>query len=234
MKKYVALCAAIVFCASFSCKRQQAEQPQETVLAKKYAKYRLAVRKEAELKTWAATLEKGEDVELLQEQDIPDKAGKKTAIAKVRLADGTEGFVESRHLADKVIVFTEETPVFVRPTMGSKLHCKVPRGTIAFVVGEQANWAKVYAGKLGDVWLTEQWVQGGYSTDPKLILSARAFETCIEQLSSTKEDERKAAKQKLAELSQGEDFFAALAREKLAALESQPSENEGKEAAQEQ
>lgn len=222
MRKALVCLALIVFSGAIFCKKGPSEQPRDVVLAKKYAKYRVAVRKEAELKTWIATLEKGEDVDLIQEIEVADKAGKKSTIAKVRLAEGTVGFLEARHLADKVIVFIEETPVFVRPTMGSRVHCKVPKGTIAFVVGEQANWVKVYAGKVGDVWLTEQWVQGGYSADQQIILSARIYEQALDLLASSKESDRKAGKQKLEELSQGEGLIASLSREKLVSLESQP------------
>lgn len=228
MKKALAILALIILSGMIFCKKERTEQPQDVTLAKKYAKYRVAVKKEVELKNWAATLEKGEDVDLLNEQEVADKSGKKIPIAKVRLADGTEGFVDSRHLADKVIVFIEDTPAFTRPTMGSKIHCKVPKGTIAFVVGEQANWVKVYAGKIADVWLTEQWVQGGYSADQQILLSARMYESALEQLASAKESEKNAGKQKLTELGQGEGVIAALAREKLVALESQPAENQEK------
>ncbi len=224
MKKICVFIALMFLSGGIFCKKERTEPVQEVVLAKKYAKYRVVVRKELELKNWAATLEKGEDVDLLSEQEVANKSGKNISISRVRLADGSQGFVESRHLADKVIVFIEDTPAFTRPTMGSKMYCKVPKGTIAFVVGEQANWVKIYAGKIADLWLTDQWVQGGYSTDQQILLTARMYESALEQLASAKEADRNAGKQKLVELSQGEGVIAALAGEKLTALESQPEE----------
>lgn len=224
MKKILGTFFALLLCGLVFCKKEHAEHATEVPLAKKYAKYRVAVRKDVDLKDWAATLEKGEDVDLLNEQEVLDKSGQKIYISRVRLTDKTEGFVASKHLADKVIVFIEETTAFVRPTMGSKMYCKVPKGTMAFVVGEQADWVKVYAGKIGGVILTDQWVHGGYSTDPQIVLNARMYETAIEQLASEKEAEKTAGKQKLVELSQGDGIIAALAREKLEALESQVEE----------
>ncbi len=232
MRKTIALLCALLVSGGLFCKKQQSEQA-ATSLAKKYAKYRVVLKKDAELTTFAALLEKGEDVDLIQELEQADKAGKKSTLAKVRLTDGTEGYVDVRHLADKVIVFIEETPVFARPTLGSRVHCKVPKGTMAFVIGEQANWVKVYAGKIGDIWVTDHWAQGGYSTDPQIILQARTYEQAVEQLSSKKENERKAGQQKLSEISQGESMFASLAREKLEAFEAQQTQKEegGTEAA---
>lgn len=228
MKKRLAILALIVVSSMVFCKKEHTEQPQDVTLTKKYAKYRVAVRKEVELKNWVATLEKGEDVDLLNEQEVFDQSGKKITVAKVRLADGTEGFVDSGHLADKVIVFIEDTPVFTRPTVASKIHCKVPKGTMAFVVGEQANWVKIYVGKINDVWVTEQWVQGGYSSDEKILITARMYEMALEQLASTKEAERNAGKQKLIEISEGDSIFAALASQKLDALASQQAESQEK------
>ncbi len=226
MKKSIALLCAVLLFGGISCKKDAPEQQDESSLTKKYAKYRVAVKKDPELTTFAALLEKAEDVNLIQELEVVDKTGKKNILAKVRLTDGSEGFVELRHLANQVIVFLEDTPVFARPTLGSKMHCKIPKGTIAFVVGEQANWVKIYAGKIGDTWVTEQWVQGGYqsnySTDQNLILLARSYEQAVEQLSSTKENERKDGYQKLVEISQGDnDLFATLAKNKLESFEAQ-------------
>ncbi len=204
-----------------ACKRGEAPQKVDGVLAKKFAKYRVVVNKDQDLKTWMATLEKGEDVDLLLEETIQGKGGKSIAISKVKLAGGAEGFVESRHLADRTIVFTEETPAFVRPTAGSKLHVKIPRGTIAFVVGEHADWVKVYAGKIGGTWVTEQWVQRGYSSDQQLLAPARMYESALELIASSKSEERARGRQKLSELGEGDSIFAELARAKLAEEDAQ-------------
>ncbi len=152
-------------------------------------------------------------------------------VAKVRLAGGTEGYVETRHLADKTIVFTEETPVFIRPTMGSKMHVKLPKGTIAFVVGEQADWVKVYAGKIQDKYVSEQWVQGGFSADQAVILEARILEGAISQASSGKADERTGGLAKLRELGEGAGMFADIARLKLIDLEKSETPAEGEKEA---
>ncbi len=66
MKKLFAMISVIIVLCAVSCKKDATEeQAADAVLAKKYAKYRVAVRKEPELKTWVATLEKGEDIDLL-------------------------------------------------------------------------------------------------------------------------------------------------------------------------
>jgi lipoprotein LenA len=217
MKKYAALIAALIICFSFNCKKnEERDSKSDGVLAKKYAKYRLAVKKEPELKNWLATLEKGEDVDLLKEESVAQKKGAPLNISRIKLAGGEEGFVESRHLADRTIVFTEDTPAFIRPTMGSRLHVKMPRGSIAFVVGEQANWVKIFAGKVQNTYVSDQWVQGGYTSDPQLLLTARIYESAIDLLASGKKADRENGLKKLAELGEGTTIFAEMARAKIA------------------
>jgi len=217
MKKLAALCVLPFIALSFSCKKtQQGDQVADAVLAKKYARYRVAVNKEPELKTWLATLEKGEDVDLLKEETITTGKKAQLVVSKVKLAGGEEGYIESRHLADKTIIFTEDTPAFNRPTMGSRLVVKMPRGTIAFVVGEQANWVKIYAGKVGDTYVSNQWVQGGFTADPQLLVTARLYESALGLIASHKEDERKSGREKMMELAGGSGIFAELAQAKLA------------------
>lgn len=230
MKKYAALIAALFICFSFNCKKNDdGDGRADGFLAKKYAKYSVAVKKETGLKTWLATLEKGEDVDLLKEETISPKKGVRLNISRIKLAGGEEGYVESRHLADRTIVFTEDTPAFIRPTMGSRLHLKIPRGTIAFVVGEQANWVKIFAGKIQNTWVTDQWVQGGYTSDPQLLLTARIYESALNLLTAGKKGDRENGLKKLAEIGEGATMFAELARGKIAEGEKSDQEQEVKE-----
>jgi len=217
MKRWTACIAIMALALSATCKREEAPRKEDAVLAKKFAKYRVGVNRDQALKTWMATLEKGEDVDLLSEETAQRKGGRDVSISKIRLAGGSEGFIESRHLADRTIVFTEDTPAFVRPTSGSRLHVKIPRGTIAFVVAEHANWVKVYAGKIDGIWVTEQWVQGGYSADQQLLVPARMYESALGLLASKKAEDRAQGRQKLMELGEGDTIFAELARTKLSA-----------------
>ena len=175
MKKYISTIIALSLVFSLGCKKKE-EKKEEGPIAKKYAKYKVAVRKDKDLKNWLATLEKAEEVDLLSEEEvIVMKKGKKVIlkIAKVNLADGSTGYVESRHLADKSIVFMEDTKALIRPTSGSKVHATIPKDTIGFIVGEKGNWVQVYVGKIDGKWVTKQWVNSGYSTDESLIADAK-------------------------------------------------------------
>lgn len=215
--KHAALAATLLVAISINCKKgNEGDHGADGALAKKYARYRVAVSREPELKNRLATLEKGEDVDLLAEETVVTKKGGRLNISRIKLAGGGEGFIESRHLADKTIIFIEDTPAFVRPTVGSMLHVKIPRGTIAFVVGEQANWVKIYAGKVDGVVVSNQWVQGGYTADQQLLLTARIYESAMQLIASTKESDKNDGMRKLNEIAQGATIFAEMARAKLA------------------
>lgn len=225
MKKILLAAIACSLILPAGCKREGAQQNPDEAIAKKYAKYRVAVRKEKELKTWLATLEKGEGVDLLGEEKVIVQ-GKELDVSRVRLADDNIGFVPTRHLADKVIIFTKESKAFIRPTLGTRVRGVIPAGTIGFVVGEKANWVQVYIGKVNGIWITTQWVNEGYVSDPQALLDARSYETALGLAASGDESRRKTGMEKLTELSQGSSVIAEIARKKLEELNNAAEQKE--------
>ncbi len=197
-----------------SCKKEEESKP----ISKKYAKYRVPVRKDKELKDWLATLEKAEDVDLLKEEDHKNKKGKVLKLANVKLADDSIGYIESRHLADYPIVFTENTKALVRPTAGSKTFIIVPKGALGFVTAEKGPWAQIYIGKIKGKNVTRQWVDGGYIKDKYLVLKAKEYEAAIIALKDKSEEKRIEAKKTLSEIADGTSIIADLAKEKLMEL----------------
>jgi len=151
----------------------------------KYARYGISVYKEQELKTWAANLSKTEPVTLLETVKIPIQK-KETEVAKVKLSDGNIFFLKMSHLADKPVVFVEDTKVYVRNNASSRVYAVVPKGTIAFVIKEMGEWTQVYVGKIDGKWVSKQWANGGYSSEDMKIQEAKNFEEASAVLKSSK------------------------------------------------
>ena len=214
MKKITAIIIAIMFIVPFGCKKNTTTSIDST-LAKKYAKYRVQVSKDKEFKSWLATLEKAEDVSLLDEEKFKDKNGKTTEISKVKLADDSIGYIDPKHLADSPIVFTTDTKAFVRPTTGSKIFAVIPRGELGFIIGEKGLWVQIYVGKIDEKFITQQWVEGGYSNDPALVLEAKQYGTAIDALNGKDAEKSAQAKSTLETLAEGSSIIAELAKEKL-------------------
>lgn len=195
------------------CKKT--DKGEETAIAKKYAKYPVAVKKDKNLDKWLATLAKAEDVSLLEELKHKTPKGKELELSKIKLADDSVGYVESRHLADSPIVFIEETDVYVRPTAGSRPYATIPPGTLGFITSEKGAWVQVFIGKVNGKNIYSQWVEKGYSADRDLILDAREYETAIEKLESGNETKISEAKETLNELKNKSNVIGRLAEEKL-------------------
>ena len=157
MKRSLIALIAVSLIIPYGCKKK--EEKKDVPIAKKYAKYRITIRKDKDLKNWLATIEKAEEVDLLSEEEQATmQKGRKVilSIAKVKLADDSIGYIESRHLADKPIVFTTETNAYIRPTSGTKVRAKIPAGTIGFIIAEKGNWVQVFCGKIKGTWITKQ------------------------------------------------------------------------------
>jgi lipoprotein LenA len=221
MKRVLIAFIALAIVLPSACKKAE-EQKEEGPIAKKYAKYRVNVQKDKDLKVWLATLEKGEAVDLLSEEKYITEKRQEIDLAKVRLADDKEGYIDAKHLADKPIVFIKETPVFVRPTSGSKVYIKLPEGTIGFIIDEKGNWVQVYVGKIEGKWVTRQWVEGGYTTDTNTLLEAKELEVALQLIK--KDETLEKGKEKLKELAEGTSEIAAIARQKLDELEAAKKE----------
>ena len=232
MKKLIACSLAIALAFAFGCKKKE-EEKKDAPVAKKYARYRVIVHKEKELKTWLATLEKAESVDLLGEEKVTvkEKRGELTyAVQKGKLADDKVGYIDNKHLADKPIVFSEDTKALDRPTTGSRVHATLEKGSIAFITGEKGNWVQVYAGEVKPkLWVVDKWVNGGYTADEKVIQDAKDYEVILSLLREKKPEKEKDAKEKLEQLSKTSSFFAELAGKKLAELSAPKDEDQPKE-----
>ena len=97
----------------------------------KYAKSSTSAYKEQELKTWGATLSKTEPVKLIESLNIPVK-GVNTEISKVKLSDNTVLFVATKNLADKPVVFIEDTKAYIRNNASSNVFAIIPEGNNRF------------------------------------------------------------------------------------------------------
>jgi lipoprotein LenA len=178
----------------------------------KYAKFTTAVYKDQEMKTWAATLAKTEPVKLIETLNVPVK-GVNTEIAKVKLSDNTVVFASAKNLGDKPLVFIEDTKAYVRNNASSKVYAIIPKGTIGFVLQENADWVQVYVGQLDGKWITAQWVNSGFTTEDLRVQEAKLFEesAAILKNSASKADQKKQAEDNLKNLSTSTGIFAEMA-----------------------
>lgn len=217
-----ALILFIIFMLTLgSCKKNEETSIEDASLARKYARFNTQVYKDSELKQWLATLAKAEYVDLLEILTLTVK-GEKLEIAKVKLSDDSVGYIKMSNLADKPIVFVQDTKVYIRNNITSTVYMTIPRGTIAFIISEKGEWVQIYAGNINGKWLTKQWVNKGFSTDEPLILEARNFEDAsavIDDTSGKKsQEEREQAIQKLRDLAARSEMFGDMARQKLSSF----------------
>jgi len=179
----------------------------------KYAKFATSVYKDQELKTWAATLSKTEPVKLVETVNVQIK-GKAVEVSKVKLSDNTIVFVNAKNIGDKPVVFIEDTKAYVRNNASSKVYVTIPKGTIGFVIQENADWIQVYIGQLEGKWVTQQWVNSGFSADNAKVQEAKLYEesAAILKNSASKPDQIKQAQANLKDLSNTTGIFAEMAK----------------------
>lgn len=179
----------------------------------KYAKFATAAYKDQELKTWGATLAKTEPVKLMETLNVPVK-GKPAEVAKVKLSDNTVLYVLAGNLADKPVVFIEDTKAYERNNASSKVYAIIPKGTIGFVLQENAEWIQVYIGQLEGKWITKQWVNSGFTAEEIRVHEAKLFEesAAILKNAASKPDQKKQAEANLQDLSLSTGIFADMAR----------------------
>jgi len=231
MKKISLLIVISLISFTFiSCKDNSNKKKIEDSLAKKYAKYEINVFNNIELKKRATTLSKAESVDLLAETESQDK---KTKISKIKLTDDTVAFVNSKHLADRPLVFLKETKAYLRNNITSRVYTTIPRGTIAFTISEKGEWIQIYAGKIKSKRVTRQWVKDGYSSDANLVIAARTYEEAVKIIdnSDEKSDQKKIeeAKKTLIELSSSANVIADMAKERINIPETAVEKTENKE-----
>ena len=225
MKKSILIALIFSLVLPFACKKEEPKQVEPQIVSK-CAKYSASVFKDKERTVWLATLAKTEIVDLISKEIISNNKGTVAEVAFVRLSDGAEGYLETKHLADKTIVFTQDTKAYQRNNTGSKITATVAAGTIGFVIDEKAEWLQVYIGQVDGQWLTQIWVNEGYSTETDLIGDARLYEEAVTVLRNkeSKSAEKDKAVKKLEGL-QKSTLFAEKAEEQLVKLR-QVSEEE--------
>lgn len=198
----------------------------DTTLMKKYARYKVQVYRDKDFTQWGTTLEKAESVDLLSEEKYTGTKNRQYDLSHIKLADDKKYYLESRHLADKPVVFTgEDVKVYVRPNISSKVYATVPKGTIGFIVEEKADWVMVYIGNIGGKWITQQWAKDGFSADEGLVQEAKEYEavTAMMDAPEINDTAMKAIKEKLSTLMKGTSVIAELARKKYDSLEGKPA-----------
>lgn len=219
-KKAIIFFLAIVLTALSACNKGGGDKPglNPSDGPVKYAKSAVSVFKEQELKTWASNLSKTEPVTLLETLKVQVK-GAETEVAKVKLSDGTVVFISMKNLAEKPVVFVEDTKAYVRNNASSKVYAVIPRGTIGFVVQEMGEWTQVYIGQISDKWITQQWVNGGYSSEDAKIQEAKNFEesSAILKDPKSKPDQKAQALAVLKEISESSGIFSETAKSMIAA-----------------
>ena len=224
MKKYLLTALIFSLVMTFACKKEE-PKPEEPVIVGKCAKYAVNVFKDKERTAWKATLSKAEKVDQLSVEIISNNKGTVAEVALIKLSDGTEGYIETKHLADRAVVFTADTSAYQRNNTGSRVTLTIPAGTLGFVIEEKAEWLQVYLGQIDNVWRMQEWVNSGFSTDAALITEAKLYEEAIATLKNkeSKESERGAALKKLEGL-QTSALFSEKAENALNSLSGQPEE----------
>jgi len=205
----------LVIAASFSCSKDKGDK--NKLIAEnenvKYARFTASVYKEQELKTWGSNISKTEPVALVETLKVQIK-GAETEIAKVKLSDGTIAYIQLKYLADKPVVFVEDTKAYIRNNTSSKVYAVIPKGSIGFVVKEMSDWAQVYVGQIDGKWVTQHWVNGGYSSDVDKIQEAKSFEEAAAVLkkADAKPEQREQAIGTLRDIAESSGILSDAAR----------------------
>ncbi len=224
-RKNIFICLILIAAALMpGCKKEaDKKQKEEVSLTKKYSKWNyVKVYSGLKLKKRIAYLYKGESVDLLGTEKTTIK-NKDIELAKVKLSDDKIGFVKMSSLADKTVIFTEDTKAYVRNNITSKIYAVIPEGTMGFIISEKGNWTKIFAGYIYDEtgkkkWIDGKWVKEGFTDKEELIPEARTYGEAVTALNKV-ESSLKAieeAKDKLKKLAKdSSSFFAELAKAKL-------------------
>ena len=224
MNRFAVMLLITALALGAGCKKDGDKKKDENALAKKYAMYKLNVYQDRELSKVLALISKAESVDLLgSEKALIGK--KEVDVSRIRLSDDKTGYLKSEFLADRPVIFTESTKAFVRNNPTSDIYDTVPRGTLAFITAEKAQWFQIFIGnyyneKGEKKYLESKWVQGGFIYDEKLINDARNYEQAVWKITdaATTVKDINNAKTILEEISRGSGFYSALAKDKLAEL----------------
>jgi lipoprotein LenA len=201
--------------AAAGCGRREGQSDAEKpALATRFAKYPVNVFRDAEMKTWMATLSVAEPVEVISAETPVTVNNQAVQQIKVRLSTGDEGYMDSKHLALKIVAITgDQVEVYHRNNEMSGVAGKLDAGTIAMVVDEKANWIQV------DVFSPKQlyhvWLEEGASSAAGDVKDALELARQSAVLSGAQKGDRKKAQESLEKLAGGNGVFAGKAAEVL-------------------
>ncbi len=216
MKKIPLILLVIAVFLNPVCKKKGDKA--DVTIAKKYSMFAISLKKDKNLKEKIRDvyLAKGEEIDLLDEIIVKGSNGKETEVSKIKLADDTIGYIKSKNIADSPIVFVEDVKAYLRPTSTSPEKALIPKGKLGFIISEKGSWYQVYVGELENKkWITEQWIESGYSVDKNLIRTALEFETAAENLASKDGAKSAKAKEKLQEIIDGSTIYSDMVKELL-------------------
>lgn len=134
---------------------------------------------------YVALLEKAEKVTLLGEEEMEVK-GKNRMIARVRLTDGKEGYLDRRHLASSaLVVLRDDLRLYRRPVVTSgraKGEEFLTTGVVAFLENEEfqdVNWMEISGGSWNEGTYFRGWIRegDGVSENTDWVAGAVRFET---------------------------------------------------------
>jgi lipoprotein LenA len=223
MKRIIAPVIAIIIAFTFlsGCKKKEAEtQAPADTLSSKYAKFRANVYKDATLKTWLATLEKGEKVELVSEESGKGSKNEDIVISNIKLSDGKTGYIDGSYVAVKPVVITDQlVKAYERNNSTSAISATLSQGTIGFVVEEKGEWVKVDFGKIADKWVNGKWIKSGFSDNEDIVSDAVALEKVRNILNESAKGDKEEAMKLLRDLAQKSSAIGDVARKDLASIE---------------
>lgn len=224
MKKFLAITSLLILLIHTGCNKEKSEdipdgadsveESHSSMIGKAVAMYRAAVYKDAEHKNWLATLNKGEQVEIIEEISTPVMIqGKENTVSKIRLSDNSIGYVRSNYLARDIIAIIEDNvPVYTRNNKASGLQGRLPLGTLAFILEENGKWIKITAGQLPDgAKIYSRWLDSGYTREKDTISQAILIDQATGILSGKTKGDKEEAKNSLEEIANSEGILAGVA-----------------------
>lgn len=226
MYKLLPILALVCMISPSACKKDSPAPVQKEALAIKYAKYRTAAYADNLLTKWAASLEKGEPLELLAEETV--KKGKQDIrIAKVRLTDDTVAFIDEMSLAVRPVVFiAKNVPVYNRNNIASGVFAVIPAGTVGFVTEEKADWSKIDIGTIAGKQVFAKWAKDGINTDAQMVADAVALERIRNVLSETIQGDKNEALNNLRTIAGKDTPVGTIAKEELSSYETRSTDHE--------
>lgn len=214
------LFASALFLASCGENGSKIPEGAETVVAR-YPVSVYGKKGSRERDDYVATLNKAEEVILLDIETLEGKKKEEQEYAKVKLSDGKTGYVENRHLAQEAVVITAKSlKIYKRPNITSGTGYgeeHIQPGLVAFIEDtdfENGEWFLI-SGSSGKGKYFKGWTTAGegVTRDLKTVVSAVQLEKALEGLN--KEDNSAAIEDLKSLASSAPSAIAKIAQSKL-------------------